>query len=273
MPSNRIDLTQNTWTQITTTDKQGEILHLSGDTQIAYVKASVIPLGYDVDTPSISLTYPKHSYHYDGVSELDFIWAYPMTSDASIVVYPSTGVGLSVEEPYFNGERAINTQSYTESNIKLGVQHEASVLLLGVTGGASNDTIWLTGPSPVILKSRSIGFSGSGVSALIFEGATYSGGTPIPIYNPNAINPVATEALILSGATITDEGIQIFAAEHLIGSASQQGKGSSTRPFGQEKIMKPNTVYLFRLTSLDAQAEDITSLVSWFEGEPDFPVN
>lgn len=169
------------------------------------------------------------------------------------------------------GFKAVITQNYTEVNIKVGVQHEGSTKF-SIGGNADNDTIFLTGALPVILKSRSIGFTGEGVSSFIFEGPTYSGGASVPYQNPNAINPVTGLSQIIVGANVTDDGFLIFAPEHLLGSTSQQSKGSGTREIGQEKIMKPNTAYLLRITSLDPQTEDVTSLLSWYEGELDLPV-
>lgn len=172
----------------------------------------------------------------------------------------------------FTGERAVNTQSYTESNTKLGLQQEGSAIFLGVAGGANNDTIFITGSKPVILKSRRITFSGSGVVAFIYELPTYTGGTSAVYQNANAINPVAGESQIIIGATITTDGILIFSPNYFIGNQSNQGKGDSGSSFGEENIMKPNTTYLLRITSLDSQPQDIASHLSWFEGEPDLPL-
>lgn len=171
----------------------------------------------------------------------------------------------------FQGFRALNTQNYIESNIKLGVQHEGSTLVT-IAGNGFLRTVFLTGSLPVALKSRSIGFTGVGVSALIFEGPTYTGGTPAAYENPNAINPVTGLSQIIVGSTVTDDGALIFAPEHLLGSTSQQNKGSGTREIGQEKIMKPNTAYLLRIESLDSQPQQVTSLLSWYEGGLDLPL-
>ena len=170
------------------------------------------------------------------------------------------------------GKRAINVQNYIESNIKLGQQREGSTLLSGVAGGASNDTIFLTGALPVSLKSRTIGYTGSGVSAFIYEAPIYTGGAPAAYENPNAINPVKGLSQIIVGATVTADGALVFAPDHLLGNSSRQGKGAVGSIVGQERIMKPNTAYLLRLTSLDNQAQDITSFLSWYEGGLDLPL-
>lgn len=171
----------------------------------------------------------------------------------------------------FSGTRALNTQNYTEANIKLGVQHEGSTLFV-IAGSASNNTIFLTGALPVSLKHRRVGFTGTGVSAFIFEAPTYTGGASVAYQNPNAINQVTGLSQIIVGATVSADGTLVFAPDHLIGSTSQQNKGSAVEGLGQEKILAPNTAYLFRLTSLDNQSQSITSHLSWYEGLLDLPL-
>tara|TARA_R110000772_G_scaffold154265_1_gene265239 strand:- start:902 stop:1474 length:573 start_codon:yes stop_codon:yes gene_type:complete len=170
-----------------------------------------------------------------------------------------------------SGTRAITTQSYTEANSKLGVEHEGSTLFTA-TGLSTNDTFFVTGALTVALKGRVIGFTGDGVAAEIFTGATYTGGTSAPYQNASDINPVAGLSQIIVGATVATEGSLAFAPDYLIGNTSNQGKGSSGQVAGREKLLKANTTYLFRITSLDAASQDITSLLTWYEGELDLPL-
>lgn len=174
-------------------------------------------------------------------------------------------------EGLYEGMRAITVQSYVEANSKLGTQHEGSTLLIGVPAGADNNTIFLTGDKPVALKGRVVSYTGNGVSTFIYEAPTYSGGTEADYQNATRINPVVGESQIIVGATITSDGTLAFAPEHLIGNQSNQGKGVTGTVVGREKILKPNTAYLLRLTSLDTQPQDITSLLTWYEGELDLP--
>lgn len=173
----------------------------------------------------------------------------------------------------FQGLRAMTVQSYTEANSKLGVQHEGSTLLSGVAGLSSNDTFFVTGALPVALKGRVIGYTGNGVKAEIFTGATFTDGISVPYQNASDINPVAGLTQIIVGATVSDEGTLAFAPDYLIGNTSNQGKGASGAIIGREKLLKRNTIYLFRLTSLDNQSQDITSLLTWYEGELDLPLS
>jgi len=172
----------------------------------------------------------------------------------------------------FSGTRALTTQSYTEANSKLGIEHEGSTLLEGVGGGAVNNTFFVTGDLPVALKGRVIGYTGTGVKAEIFTGAAYNDGVSVPYQNASDINPVTGLTQIIVGANLVTEGTLAFAPDYLIGNTSNQGKGTPGTIVGREKLLKRNTVYLFRLTSLDSQLQDITSLLTWYEGELDLPL-
>ena len=171
----------------------------------------------------------------------------------------------------FQGFRAITTQTYTEANSKLGVEHEGSTLFTAA-GLSVNNTFFVTGSLPVALKGRVIGFTGDGVTAEIFTGATYTGGTSVDYQNASDINPVTGLSQIIVGAALVDEGVLAFAPDHLIGNTSNQGKGSTGAIVGREKILKPNTTYLFRITSLDSASQSIASLLTWYEGELDLPL-
>ena len=163
------------------------------------------------------------------------------------------------------------TQSYTEANSKNGSEHEGSTkFILG--GGISNDTFFVTGALPVALKGRVIGYTGDGVTAEIFTGATYTGGTSAPYQNASDINPDVGLTQIIVGATTVTDGVLAFAPDNLLGNTSNQGKGSPGEVVGREKLLKPNTVYLFRITSIDDASQTISSLLTWYEGELDLPL-
>ena len=65
----------------------------------------------------------------------------------------------------------------------------------------------------------------------------------------------------------------MFAPAFLLGAASQQNKGAVGAEVGQEKILRPNTVYLLRLTNLDTQAMQVSAYISWYEGGLDLPLS
>jgi hypothetical protein len=170
------------------------------------------------------------------------------------------------------GLGAMTVQSYVEANVKNGTQFEGSVLL-SMAGTSTNDTIFKTGSKPVILKTREISYSGDGLSTFIFEDATYTGGTSAVYQNANAIDPAVGTVDIIVGTTITDDGELIFAPIHYVGNVSNQGKGGSANTIGSERLLKPNTTYMLRIVSLDAQTQEVTSFLYWYEGNPDITGN
>lgn len=179
-------------------------------------------------------------------------------------------VGSIHPDGLYSGLRAMTVQDYTEANVKNGVQHEGSTLLT-LGAGAVSDTIFLTGTLPVSLKGRTISYTGDGVAGEIYEAPTYTGGVDTEYQNANAINPVVGLSKILVGATVTVDGDLIFAPSYSIGNQSNQGKGATSSTLGSERVLKPDTAYLLRLTSLDDASQQVSSFLSWYEGELDLP--
>lgn len=91
MSSIQKQLTKGVWSQITTTDKNGEILHLNGNSKVIYTEAPVIPVGHDVNTPTSRETVMRESFSYYSIAPTDFLWALALTKDVKITVTP-TGV-------------------------------------------------------------------------------------------------------------------------------------------------------------------------------------
>ena len=172
----------------------------------------------------------------------------------------------------FQGFRAIITQNYIEANVKWGVQHEASRLFT-LAGGANSDSIMITGSNPVALKNRTLGYDGSGIEARIFRAPAYSGESAIILpRNPNDINPVTSEVALYTDAVVTVVGTEVFAPAFLLGATGNNSKGAVGAVVGQEKILRPNTTYLLRLTNLDSQAMQVSAYISWYEGGLDLPL-
>jgi hypothetical protein len=178
-------------------------------------------------------------------------------------VYPPDGL--------YTGERAMNVQSYEESNIKLGLQFEGSKNFGSVSGGAVLNTIFRTGILPVSLKKRSVSFTGDGVQGEIFINPTFTGGNTEVYQNATTISPSVGLSQIITGITLQDEGVLTFAPVYAFGNASNQGKGGVLTLIEVEHILAPNTDFLLRLTSLDTAAQNLASHLTWFEGLLDLP--
>lgn len=172
----------------------------------------------------------------------------------------------------FHGLRALNVQTYTESNTKLGLQHELSIYDPALIGGGVIKTILVTGDENMVIKARLVSHTGAGIKADVFEGPTYTGGVDTPYFNATTVKPLEGSLTILRDATVTDNGTQVFASAFSISNTSRQGSGSTGTVLGGDHVLSANTTYLLTLESLDTQAQGVSSLVSWYEGPLDLPL-
>lgn len=174
------------------------------------------------------------------------------------------------------GRRAMNFQTYDESNKKLGNQWEASRLISIASNAPANNaySIILTGANPVDLKSRVLGYSGLGVVGRIYKAPTFTGGDPDPWFNMNP-RYVGSQPLaqLLVGFTLTANGTKCGADIFGIGPASQQSRGSTPQSLGSNRILdEPNTAYLLEIASLDPGAQDVMARLEIYEGGLDLPI-
>lgn len=183
----------------------------------------------------------------------------------------SSDSGEPAPEGLYEGLRAINVQTYEESNIKLGLQFEASKNFGDIPPGGVLNSIIRTGATPVSLKKRSVSFNGEGVQGEIFINPTFTQGNSESYYNATTVSPNQGLTQILTGITLQDEGTPVFAPVYAFGNASNQGKGGVLTLLEPEHILSPNTDFLFRLTSLDSSTQKIASHLTWYEGELDLP--
>lgn len=172
----------------------------------------------------------------------------------------------------FWGNRAMTTQGYIEGNIKRGVQYEVSSNTPSLAIGGNIDTIFITGNQPVVVKNRIVKFNGISLLTRVFSGATYTGGTPVTYYNLNDRNPVAGTVQIIGGSTVTGTGTEFGAPTYDIGSTDIGNTSVSTFSAGGfERVLKPNTVYLQRITNDSGAAQRVTGYLTWYEGQTDLP--
>lgn len=171
-----------------------------------------------------------------------------------------------------NGIRGLVSQSYIEANVKKGVQYELSGNTAVLADGASIDTIFSTGALPVIIKSRIVKFNGTSITTRVYRAPTFTGGTITPYFNLNDIAPVTGLSVIRTTPTVTVVGTEFGAPTFDIGSAGQGNSSLSTYSVtGIERVLRPNTVYLQRITNDSGAAQRVASYLTWFEGTPDFP--
>lgn len=177
-----------------------------------------------------------------------------------------------------NGLKALCTQSNDEINKKKGLLWAASRLIIAAvpsTGVMNSAGVYYSiisvGSLPVKLNRREFGRTGTSIVEDVFSGPTYTGGTPDPVYNMNGITPHVFEFQLLSSPTVTAEGTKFAPTVYAIGATSQQSKGASNSPLGEDYILAPNTDYLLKFYSTDTQNQDISVRIEGYEGELDIP--
>lgn len=171
-----------------------------------------------------------------------------------------------------NGLRALTSQDYTSVNVKKGVQYEISSNTAVLADGANIDTIFITGAKPVIIKSRIVKFNGASLTTRVYRAPTHSGGAVAPYFNLNDKDPVVGGVVIRSGTTVTVVGTEFGAPTFDVGSVGQGNSSLSTYSVaGIERVLRPNTTYLQRITNDSGAAQRVTSYLTWYEGDLDFP--
>lgn len=172
----------------------------------------------------------------------------------------------------FWGNRALTIQGYIEGNIKRGVQYEVSSDTPSLAIGGNIDTIFITGANPVIVKNRIVKFNGTSLLTRVFSGATYTGGAPVTYYNLNDRNPVTGGVQVIGGATVTGTGTEFGAPTYDIGSTNVGNTSVTTfSQGGFERLLKPNTVYLQRITNDSGAIQRVSGYLTWYEGGTDLP--
>lgn len=180
----------------------------------------------------------------------------------------------NIPDGLYGGLAAITSQTYDECNKKRGLQWEASRRVNDVAIGASIYSIILTGDTPVDLKSRTLGYTGESIRGRIYKGPTYTGGTPDPWYN---MNPrylgTQPQAQLLTGFTLTNNGVQAGADIIGIGPSSNQSRGATPREFGSNRILdEPNMAYLLEIINDSNAVQDVMARLEIYEGGLDIPL-
>lgn len=171
------------------------------------------------------------------------------------------------------GTRSIITQPYTEVNSKFGTQWEVSFYQASLAGGAILKSTLTTGSTPVAIKAISTQFDSEEISVQLFKSpAGVTGGTPLTTYKLRDGTGPAAEFAVTAGVTTTADGTAVGPKVHSLGSS---GVGNSTvssisQDSGIERILAPNTTYLYVLTNEDTAATRISSIASWYEGLLDY---
>ena len=173
-----------------------------------------------------------------------------------------------------NGARAFTFQNYTEVNIKTGAQRVASAILT-VNAGAQNYIGFRTGALPVIIKSRLINQAGStriDYSAQANRG--FTGGTVIPICNPNNITqqPILMQAWhTVTPAAATGATVAYLQPFPILSAGVNAASRIGADTLGLEYVLAPNTDHVFTIDNVGTGNATVHWWLTYFEGEPDLP--
>lgn len=170
----------------------------------------------------------------------------------------------------YAGLRALVTQSYVETNTKLGTQFYLRTAAT-VAPGASWFLGFQTGAQTVLVKARDCYAAAESLALTIYKGSTYTGGTPIVVQNYNDVAPAATTVIAANGVTPSANGTQWGGSEHIYGSNSVAQRTGAGLPAGGERVLAQNKAYMVGITNNGSASVNLDYFLTWFEGTPDLP--
>lgn len=175
----------------------------------------------------------------------------------------------------YSGLRALTTQSYTEANVKNGVQFyiQHNLPQLAATTGVYK-LLFTTGAKPVLVKGREMYGIGETFSLQVYKQPTAPtpGGTLLTVQNYNDIAAAATTVTVRGGVNTTADGTPWGDPQRLFGqSAAGQRAGSGLAP-GGDRVLKPNSSYLVVFRNTGSGTADIDYFLTWYEGGTDLPL-
>ena len=170
----------------------------------------------------------------------------------------------------FTGQRAMTVQSFTEANVKRGLQFYARA-----SGIVAANTSWMlgvrVGPQPVVVKARECYSNAETLMVQVYKECEFIDGAPMRVENYNDLTPVGSTTEILTGIVPTDEGVTWGGQERLWG----DGKvGQHLAPWapGVERVLAPGRIYIVEIRNLGATVCEVDYGLTWFEGWPDLPM-
>lgn len=169
-----------------------------------------------------------------------------------------------IDPRVYTGTQAFTVQSFTEANVKNGVQY-----YLAEVFELSNSEVkyftFTTGNKDTIVKFRQISVNG-GLEYKVFRNPIVaSDGVNVAVNNFNDYYFENNEIIIQEDPTVTSEGEQWDVLEAFAGHGQQQG-GGVFGTSGAERILKANTTYLVKFDNTENSTIRVQYLVSWYEG-------
>lgn len=200
------------------------------------------------------------------------LWIRGNTGPVVVQTFTDTITPISGIDPrVYSGDQAFTTQTFVEANCKNGTQYELATYEAAFGAGVNRDFVVITGNNPILIKNRVFQFTGSQIVTNIYRSPTYTGGTPTTYYNLSDRNPVPGTVQILALPTVSNVGTQIAPTTTLLGNIPQTGQAivattGENSVIGLERVLRPNTTYLFRTTNPTAAAMFYATRTTWYEG-------
>lgn len=181
------------------------------------------------------------------------------------------------------GAGALVIQGYEEVNKKLGVQWEASRMLSAANVGDKFYSIMIVGDKPIDLKARTVGATGGGVIARIYDikpGDFTVSGDGDPWFNLNLsvsdqpltkLYPEGDITFITPVNQIAIEANKKAADVFAITNTQNQGKGVISQRFDSGHVLPAGGMVLLELESFDT-SQNITARVEMYEGILDYKI-
>lgn len=196
----------------------------------------------------------------------------PDFGPSDLLTSPNEGVRrtkVAIPEQLIDGDKAVTTQSFLELNCKSGAQWETAAYRPALAANSFADTIIVTGDDYVLIKDLIINFDSLLFSLQLFKGATYTGGTPRPVYNLRDDAGSVAGVQILDLATIILPGTPVGPQLTALGSDATGNRRNTqfTPQLGVERVLSPNSVYMYRSYNLDTgNPSRVSSTATWYEG-------
>lgn len=179
-------------------------------------------------------------------------------------------VKTAINPSVIGGNQAITTQSFSELNSKYGTQWQYSFYNPSLAGTGNADVIIVTGAEHVIIKGVVSFFKCEGIQSTLYKDPVYTGGASQAYYNlRDDFNYIDDGIMrIYGGATVTDAGSQVGPVITALGEATgNPSPGINFAVIGDsERILLPNSTYLYRIHNIDSGATPLTGVTSFYEG-------
>lgn len=151
---------------------------------------------------------------------------------------------------------------------------ECSFRSASIVAAGNLNIIFTTGSRPAVFFARTVGFSGTGASAVVYEAPTgVTGGTAVVLYPMDLVTGATAQGTMLQGATVSGNGTQRAAKTFYRGSS---GVGNSViGTYGSttgNRRLKPYTTYLLQFTNDDSNAQTFDLYFRWYEGPLEYPL-